>query len=144
MPAQGFNIGKDVSIDIVTAAGGVIRGKVRTGFTVKQLTNALKVDALDGNILFDDIPAGWDGTLDLDRGDSTWDDYFAAREEDYYNGVQRDTITLTQTITEVSGATTQYRFSGVSLKFDDAGSWMADKTVPQKVSWKANRRRKIA
>lgn len=143
MPANGFNVGRDNVIDIVTNTG-VLRGKIRTGFSAKQETHSLDVKAMDGSLLFDELPAGWSGMLDLERADSAWDDYFSQREEDYYGGLASPTITITQTVSEISGAVSQYRFTGVALKFDDAGTYAGDKTVPQKVAWKAARRRKIA
>jgi hypothetical protein len=95
-------------------------------------------------MLFDELPAGWSGGFDLDRADSTLDDYFAARESDYYGGIASPTISITETISEVSGSISQFRYTGVALKFEDAGNKGADKTVGQKVSFKAARRIKIS
>jgi hypothetical protein len=39
---------------------------------------------------------------------------------------------------------TQYRYGGVSLKYDDAGAKASDQLVKQKVGWRASRRLKVA
>jgi hypothetical protein len=143
MPANGFSIGRDIVLDIITPTG-VLRPKIRTGFNSKMETTALMVRGMDGVMLFDELPAGWSGGFDLDRADSTLDDYFAARESDYYGGIASPTISITETISEVSGSISQFRYTGVALKFEDAGNKGADKTVGQKVSFKAARRIKIS
>jgi hypothetical protein len=135
MPANGFSIGRDIVLDIITPTG-VLRPKIRTGFNSKMETTALMVRGMDGVMLFDELPAGWSGGFDLD--------YFAARESDYYGGIASPTISITETISEVSGSISQFRYTGVALKFEDAGNKGADKTVGQKVSFKAARRIKIS
>jgi hypothetical protein len=94
-------------------------------------------------MLFSELPAGWSGGFDLDRADSTLDDFFAQSESDYYGGVASPIISITETISEVNGAQSQYRYTGVALKFDDGGNKGADKVISQKVSFKAARRIKI-
>jgi hypothetical protein len=41
------------------------------------------------------------------------------------------------------GSTVQYRYTGVMLKYDNAGSWKGDETVKLTVSWCASRRIKV-
>jgi hypothetical protein len=53
-------------------------------------------------------------------------------------------VTITETIAEVSGAITQYRYLGALLKLDDAGDYAGDATVKQKVSFVCSRRVKVA
>lgn len=142
MPANGFNIGKDHVLDIVTSRG-ILRAPILTGFTSKQITTSLESKAADGVNRFAELPAGWEGTMDFDRASSGLDDYFAQSEADYYGGLAGDVVTITETNTEVSGAITQFRFTGVVLKFDDAGDKGGEKIVKQKVSWKASRRIKV-
>jgi hypothetical protein len=143
MPGNGFSIGKDVVLDIITPTG-VLRPKIRTGFSSKMETTSLMVRGMDGVMLFDELPAGWTGSFDLDRADSTLDDFFAQRESDYYGGLTSPIVTITETISEVSGAISQYRYTGVALKFEDAGNKGADKVISQKISFKAARRIKIS
>jgi hypothetical protein len=80
----------------------------------------------------------------VERQDSTLDDFWAQFEANYYAGISEQGMTLTETITEPSGAVSQYRYVEVLLKLEDAGSWEGDKTVKQKASFVAARRLKVA
>lgn len=144
MPTNAQNVGRDVSIDVVSANGQVRRFPIRTGFSSKQDTVAIKTKGADGRLYFAELPDGWSGSLDFERASSALDDYFAATEEDYYAGRNLDVLSITETIREVNGAVTQWRYTNVAMKYDDAGSKTGDATIKQKVSWMADRRRKIA
>lgn len=143
MPANGLNVGRDQVVDINTSRG-TLRQAIRTGFMSRQITESLESKAADGVNRFAELPAGWEGSFDFDRASSDMDDYFAQAEADYYGGVGTDQITITETISEVSGAVSQYRYTGVALKFDDAGDKGGSKLVKQKVSFKASKRVKVA
>lgn len=65
-------------------------------------------------------------------------------EANYYAGINEQPATITETITEVNGQVTQYRYLNVLFKLDDAGSKAGDQTVKQKLSFVAARRTKIA
>jgi hypothetical protein len=84
------------------------------------------------------------GTFDLERQDSKVYDYLAQLEANYYAGLNEQPVTITETITEVSGAVTQYRYLGVLLRLDDAGDKAGDSTVKQRLSFTAQRRIKVA
>lgn len=142
MPAGGFNVGKDVTIDIATPTG-VLRPTIRTGFTSKQETTSIRVKGADGVNRNAEVPEGWSGSLDFERADPTLDNYFAQSEADYYAGVSPVPITITETISEVNGATSQYRYVNVTLKYTDAGNKTSDASIKQKVDWMATRRLKI-
>lgn len=143
MPVNGFSVGRDVSLDI-TGPSGPLRFNLITKFSSKQSTKENAVKGLDGitrPVRFFD---GWTGSLDIERQDATIDDYFSQLEANYYAGINEASVTITETITEVSGAVTQYRYMGVLLKLDDAGDWSGDATVKQKLSFVASRRVKVA
>lgn len=144
MPVSGFTVGRDVSVDIVSAKKGLVRFPIKTGFSRKQESVELKSKGLDGVIRFGTIPDGWTGSIDVDRASSELDDYFAEAEADYYSGKNIDTVSITETITEPTGAVTQYRYTGVALKYSDAGALKGDDKVTQKVDWMASKRLKIA
>lgn len=143
MPVNGFSVGRDVSLDIV-GPSGPLRFNLITKFTSKQevKSNAVKgIDGITRPVRFFD---GWSGSFDIERQDSTVDDYFSGLEANYYAGLNETAVTITETITEVSGAITQYRYVGVLLKLDDAGDYAGDSTVKQKISFIASRRVKVA
>lgn len=143
MPAGGFNIGKDTVLDINTRRG-VLRAPIRTGFKAKQETKSVQSDGLDGVCRYAELPCGWSGEFDFDRASPELDDYFANAEADYYGGIDSDAITITETNSEVGGGLSQYRYTGVCLKYEDAGERKGDATVKQKVTWKAARRLKVS
>jgi len=143
MPVNGFSVGRDVTLTIVTASGPLNLNLI-TGFHKVQQTVETKIKGLDGvtrHVRFFD---GWTGGFDIERADSTVDDYFAQLESNYYAGINEQPGTLTETITEVNGSISQYRYLQVLLKYDDAGNWAGDATVKQKLSFVASQRQKIS
>ena len=143
MPQNGFTVGRDVSLDII-GPSGPLRFNLITKFTSKQEVKDQKIKGLDGitrPVRFFD---GWSGGFELERQDSTVDDYFCQLEDNYYAGLNEASVTITETITEVSGAVSQYRYVGVLLKLDDAGDKSGDATVKQKLSFISSRRLKVA
>ncbi len=143
MPLNGFSVGRDVSLDII-GPSGPLRFNLITGFNSKPDITDQKIKGLDGITRHVRFPDGWSGGFDVARADSTIDDYFAQIEANYYAGLNELPVTITETITEVSGAVTQYRYLQVLLKLDDAGQWQGDQTVKQKVSFVAARRVKVS
>jgi hypothetical protein len=143
MPLNGYNVGRDVSIDIVTPNGPLQFSQV-TKFTSKMDITDKKIKGLDGITRHVRFPDGWAGSFEIERQNSNADDYFAGLEDAYYNGLSEQPCTITETIQEVNGAITQYRYVNVLLKFDDAGDWAGDSTVKQKISFVSARRQKVA
>ncbi len=143
MPVDGFSAGRDVTLTIVTASGPLDLNLI-TSFSARPEYAEVKVKGIDGVTRHVRFPDGWMGTFDVERADSTLDDYFAGQEAAYYAGVNEQPGTLTETITEVDGSVSQYRYTKVLLKFDDPGSWAGDQTVKQKLGFVASRRVKVA
>lgn len=144
MPMNGFNVGRDISVQIVGYDGTIKSFALLTGFDSKQNTNKVSIKAMDGIVRFLEIPDGWDGTFEYERQDDTIDSYFANLEAGYYGGQNIQSATITETITQPDGSNVQYRFTGVMFKLDDAGSWKGDQSVKLKLSWCASRRLKVA
>lgn len=143
MPVNGFSVGRDVTLTIVSPSGPLNFALI-TAFHAKPEQTEKKVKGIDGVTRHCRFPDGWSGGFDIERQDSTVDDYFAQLEANYYAGLNEQPCTITETITETSGAITQYRYLNVLLKLDDAGSWAGDDTVKQKLSFLASQRQKIA
>ncbi|MDR3473339.1 MAG: hypothetical protein P4M09_16895 [Devosia sp.] len=142
MPLNGFSVGKDVVLDIV-GTGGIQNFSLITGFSSKQETTSIQIMGLDGVLRPLELPKGWTGEFDIERQNSVVDDYFAGLESSYYGGVNIQSASITETISEPTGAVTQYRYTGVSLKLTDAGAWKGDASVKQKLSFVAGRRLKV-
>lgn len=143
MPVNNFNVGRDLTLQIVGYDGSITNFNLLTTFDAKQDTHQIKVMGMDGTVRFLELPAGWTGTFGTDRQDDVLDNYFTNLESAYYSGLNVQAATITETISEVDGSTSQFRFTGVVFKLDDAGAWSGDKQVAMKVSWSASRRLKV-
>jgi len=142
MALDQFTTGRAVTLTIVTASGPLTLALV-TGFQSKQDSVEQKIKGLDGvtrHVRFFD---GWSGTFNVERQDSTVDDYFSQLEQNYYSGVLETPASITETIAEVDGSISQYRYQGVLLKLDDAGEYRGDQSVKQALSFVASRRVQI-
>lgn len=137
-----FNTGRDTTVVIVGPFGQIDLQNV-TGFQVQQVTQAVKVDRLDGIQLDAELPKGWTGTLDCDRGNSALDDLFSAMEGQWVAGGAYQNSTMFQYTQEASGAISTYAYDNVALKLGDAGQWRPDAAVKQQVHFTANRRRRV-
>src|SRR6185312_6111726 len=98
---------------------------------------------IDGIVRYLEIPDGWDGTFSYEKQDDQIDAYFAQLEAAYYAGQNIATSMITETITNADQSISQYRYTGVQFKFDDAGTWKGDQAVSQRISWCASRRIKV-
>jgi hypothetical protein len=144
MPANGFTVGKDVSIKIITPAGNFELPITTKSFDKKPRYNTQIGVYINGEALGFNAPTGWDLTFAVDRSSSVVDDFFAAQEAGYFAGLDTLTASVTETITEANGSVSQYRFTKVILKLDDAGNYVGDAKVNQAVSAFASRRLKVA
>lgn len=138
-----FSVGKDVTLDIV-GSSGPLRFNILTGFEAKPVYKSIDSKGLDGVDRYEDLPAGWTGSLSLDRSDSVVDDFFAQKEDNYYKGLPSSAVNITETITEVNGAVSQYRYTGVALTLQDAGKKSSDNKIDMVIGFRASRRLKVA
>lgn len=143
MPTNDFTTGRDVNLVIVTPQVGPISLNLITGFSAKQITTTESPNGLDGVIRHVRFYKGWQGSFNLTRRDSTLDDYFALCEAQYWDGVSESPASITETIQERAGGTSQWRYTGVLLSFDDAGDFRGDTTVAQAVSFIASKKLKV-
>lgn len=142
MPLDGYSLGRDVAFD-VNKATGVLRLAKVIKFTKKPNITSQKITLLTGVVDELQWPGGWTGTIQFQRDGSTADDWQAQWEDDYYNGVNRDPSTITETITEPSGKTSVYRYENVQLHLSNAGDASGEKTIEQEFTWTARRRKKV-
>lgn len=141
MPINGFTIGRDIAIDINMPQGPVRFSNV-TGFTKKQMSTGIVSKGIDGTDRFGEIPSGWEGDIEVDRANAALDAAFDYLEGLYYGNQNVPPSVITETITENNGVT-QWRYTGVAFKYDDAGGAKGDAKVTQKFSWKASRRIRV-
>ena len=143
MPLNGYSVGRDISLNIIGQSGPLAFSQI-TGFKSKPDTTDQKIKGLDGITRHLRFPDGWSGSFAIERQDSTLDDYWAQLEANYYAGINEQPISITQTIQEVNGSISQYRYLQVLLTIDDAGDYEGDKSVKQTLKFVAARRVKVS
>jgi hypothetical protein len=143
MPINSFSIGRDTQLVVIGPAGRVDLTHV-TGFEAKQKTHQIRVDKLDGTQIAAELPRGWDGTFEIERGSSAADDFIAAAEASYYASGQVPFGTLYQYVTEVDGSTSTYQYDSVVFRLSNAGQWKGDASVKQKLEFFAARRQRVS
>jgi len=142
MPQNGYSIGRDYTLNVVTAQG-ILPITAITSFKSKQETTEQKVKQIDGTVDTVVFYDGWSGAFMVERKDGTLDRYFCQLEADYFAGIQEGELTMTETITERDGSISQFRYRKVKLKLDDAGEWAGDKTVKRTINFVASRKIQI-
>ena len=142
MALTAFSIGRDTQLIVMGPSGRVDLNHV-TGFESHQITSPIRVNRLDGTQLAAELPKGWEGSFEIERGTSALDDFISAMEQDFYNGAGTAPGTLYQYITEVDGSVSTYQFDGVVFKLAAAGAWKGDASVKQKLEFFATRKRRI-
>jgi hypothetical protein len=137
-----FSIGRDTQLVVIGPTGRIDLTHV-TSFDSRQLTHSVRVDRLDGTQMGTELPKGWEGSFELERGSSIVDDFVAAAEQQYYNGNSATAGTMYQYVTETDGSTSTYQYDNVTFRLSNAGIWKGDSSVKQKLEFFAVRRRRI-
>ena len=142
MSVTSFSVGRDTQLVIMGPSGRVDLTHV-TGFESRQLTPPVRVSRLDGSQLGAELPRGWEGSFEIERGTSQADDFIAVAEQLYFNGGPVPAGTMYQYVTEVDGSTSTYEYDGVVFRLTSAGNWRGDASVKQKLDFFATRRLRV-
>ncbi len=142
MSVATFSIGRDAQLVVIGPQGRLDLSYV-TGFEARQLTQAVRVSRLDGVQMGTELPKGWEGNFELERGNSNVEDFIAATEQSFYSGTLNPNCTMYQYISEPDGSTSTYQYENVSFRLSSAGQWKGDSSVRQKLEFFAARRRRI-
>ena len=142
MPLTTFSVGRDTQLVIMGPNGRVDISHV-VGFESRQITTPVRVSRIDGTQLGTELPKGWEGAFEVERGNSVLDDFIAGLEQAYYNGQPVQPGTMYQYITEGDGSVSTYQFNGVVFKLASAGSWKGDTAVKQKLEFFSTQRQRI-
>jgi hypothetical protein len=137
-----FSVGRDTQLVVIGPAGRVDLTYV-TSFESRQLTHSVRVDRMDGTPMATELPKGWEGNFEIDRGNSAVDDFIAAAEQQYFGGSTVNAGTMYQYVTETDGSTSTYQYDNVAFRLVSAGIWKGDNSVKQKLEFFATRRRRI-
>src|SRR5271166_4477821 len=120
MPINSFSIGRDCQLVLMGPFGRVDLTYV-TGFESRQITHSIRLDRLDGVPMGAELPKGWEGSFDVERGTSAVDDFVSATEQAFFVDGNMPAGTVYQYITEVDGSVSTYQYSGVVFKLVNAG-----------------------
>jgi len=90
-----------------------------------------------------ELPKGWEGSFEIERGDSVVEDFIASTEQSFFNGSVNITSSMYQYVSEVDGSTSTYQYDSVVFRLSNAGVWKGDAAVKQKLEFFASRRRRI-
>ncbi len=142
MTSNVFSVGRDCQLVVMGPFGRVDLAHV-TGFEARQLTRPIRIDRIDGVQLAAELPKGWDGFFDLERGSSVVEDFIAVMEATYHAGRPVPPGTLYQYVQESDGSTSTYQFEGVVFKLAQAGTWRGDASVKQKLEFFAAKRKRV-
>ena len=142
MAISVFSIGRDTQLVVIGPYGRIDLSHV-TSFESKQVTQSVRVSRLDGNHLGMELPKGWDGSFETERGDSVMEDFIARMEQDFFNGSMNAQSTMYQYVSEVDGSVSTFQYDSVVFKLVNAGQWKGDAPVKQKLEFFASRRRRI-
>mgnify|MGYP005818514415 CR=1 FL=1 len=142
MAGNMFSIGRDCQVVVIGPMGRVDLSHV-TGFESRQNTTSVRVDRMDGVHLAAELPKGWEGSFEIERGSSAADDMMAAIEQTYFNNGQTGGGTLYQYVTETDGSVSTYQYENVAFRLANAGQWKGDGSVKQKLEFFAARRKRV-
>jgi hypothetical protein len=137
-----FSIGRDCQLVVMGPFGRIDLTHV-TGFESHQVTASVRVDRIDGVLLAAELPKGWDGGFELERGSSAVDDFIAAIEAAFFAGNAVSTATLYQYVSETDGSTSTYQYSNAVFKLPQAGVWRGDTSVKQRLEFYASTRQRM-
>lgn len=142
MTSTAFSIGRDCQLVVMGPFGRVDLSHV-TGFEARQVTLPVRIDRIDGTQLAAELPKGWEGYFEIERGSSAVDDFIAAIEAAYVANGAIPSGTLYQYVQETNGSLSTYQFDGVVFKLTQAGLWRGDQSVKQRLEFFAARRRRV-
>jgi hypothetical protein len=143
MALTSFNTGKDCQVVVLGPFGRVDLEHV-TGFESRQITASVRVDRMDGTMVGAELPKGWEGSFDIERGSSSADDLVAQIEQSYLAGTTPAPGTLYQYIDEIDGSTSTYQYNSVSFKFTSSGLYKGDASVKQRLEFFAASRSSVS
>ncbi|HKM64184.1 MAG TPA: hypothetical protein VJY39_17010 [Acidisphaera sp.] len=137
-----FNIGRDSQLVVLGPYGQIDLEHV-TGFESRQITASIRVNKMDGTQIGAELPKGWEGSFELERGNSTADDFIAQAEAAFYNGSFVPAGAMYQYVNETDGSVSTYQYNSVVFKLANAGAWRGDASVKQKLEFFATTRQRL-
>ncbi len=142
MSSNVFSVGRDCQLVVVGPFGRIDLTHV-TGFDSRQITHPIRIDRIDGVQLAAELPKGWEGAFEVERGSSAVDDFIAQTEAAYFAGTVVLPGSLYQYVQESNGSTSTFQYEGVVFKLTQAGAWRGDASVKQRLEFFAAKRKRV-
>ncbi len=143
MPANNLTTGRDLTF-VLVGPYGTVRFSQVTDYSVKRESSKLSSKGLDGYTRRANVPDGYTISIKIDRSDATLDRLFARLDADYYAGVNIQGGTVVETIKELDGSVSQFRYEGVVLDLESAGDYKGDSFVSQSLGLMAERKIQVS
>ena len=140
MPLNAYNTGRDYSLSLTLPNGQVSTvNLIEASF--EAATKTEMIVPLNGVVTHLIFPQGWKGTLTFDRNNPAIDNFYAAFEAAFYaNGSTIPGGSITETIQEVDGSVSTYKYTGVQVVPGKTGDWRGDDKVSQTLTIVASQR----
>ena len=142
MASTNFSVGRDCQLVVMGPYGRFDLTYV-TAFESRQMTAPVRIDRIDGTQMAAELPKGWEGHFEVERGSSAVDDFIAQAEAAFFAGTAVPAGTLYQYVNETDGSTSTYQYTGVVFKLAQAGTWKGDSSVKQRLEFFAGRRTSV-
>lgn len=139
MPLQGYNTGRDYSLTLQLPNGQISTINLIDAM-FDPVTKTEMILPLNGIPTHRIFPQGWKGTLTFDRNNPQIDDFYAAFEVAFYSGGAIPAGYITETIQEVDGSVSSFRYTGVQIIPSKMGTWRGDEKVVQTLEVVASQR----
>lgn len=141
MALNQLNFGHAVTVTVISPlSGNVLTLTNVTEFDSKQNSEKIKSAPLNAKVIFAHIPNGWTGTVTFDRQDNSIDEFFAAMEAAYWSNSKTFDGAIFESITELDGTISQYKYEGVTFTFEDAGKKTSQTKITLKLAFEASDR----
>lgn len=140
MPIGSLNVGRDVTVNISYNNRNIVWSNVLS-FEAREVMHEVLSQSLNGIVYPVNIPAYWEGAIELDRADSSVDDFFSTYEATYFSGATVPDAIIIETITNPDGSTSQFTYSGVMFRLDQAGEFRENDLVKMRISFRASLRK---
>lgn len=144
MPVNGFTVGTDTVVTLISPLGAVLKFSKITGYTSKEINHDFNVNGLDGSANYGHQNRGYEGTITVERASSAVEDFFCTRNLAELNGTNIGSGSIVRTITENDGSVSQYTDTGVDFVLNNGGDFQGVGTVKMELGWKSGCRKKTA
>ncbi len=143
---NSFNLGQEVSIDLIGPNGQIIDLGGLIEFTAEPINNVVSSKQLTrgGRVSRRVTHDGWKGSFKFDRNSDAMDVIQNLAEANYFAGQPDTLFRITQTVpTPKSDVVRQYLFNNCVVYMKDGGTIKADDKVMQTMEFMAESRVQI-